>query len=289
MYPLKYLRPFLRLMELIPCFMVLATVFVVNRELANGVVSGKYFWFYLSMGVLAVQSVINVFLPQRTLLEGFRFQVSGLRFQKKFQLNPLRSLRKPLVYSANDWMILVFGLMTLTVSYFVNGSEAITKHILLILVILLYFYFRMAFQTQKTARYWLPVFLMITGLVEAVWGLRQLYGFSMSQHSQFRLTGSFFNPGPYSGYLAVVLPVAVYYLLRDWSCTKVRFHLRYWTVYLRFLIALLTFVCIWLVLPAGMSRAAWLAAFGGCGVVLFFTAKGAVARFQFSGFRRYVH
>ena len=247
---MKPVQSLLRLMELIPCFMVLATVFVVNRELANGVVAGKYFWFYLSMGVLAVQSVINVFLPQGR--NGF---TQGAQ-------------------SANDWLIPVFGVITLTVSYFVNGSEAITKHILLILLVLLYFYFRMAFQTHRSAYYWLPVFLMVTGLVEAVWGLRQLYGFSVSQHSLFRLTGSFFNPGPYSGYLAVVLPVTVYYLLRDWSCVKIRFQLRYWPVYLRWGLALVTFVCVLTVLPASMSRAAWLGAIGGCGVVFsFFSAQ----------------
>ena len=37
---------------------------------------------------------------------------------------------------------------------------------------------------------------------EAIYGLRQLYGFTSSHHSLYSLTGSFFNPGPYSGYLA---------------------------------------------------------------------------------------
>ena len=33
---------------------------------------------------------------------------------------------------------------------------------------------------------------------EAIYGLRQLYGFTSSHHSLYSLTGSFFNPGPYS-------------------------------------------------------------------------------------------
>ena len=167
--------------QLIPCFMVLATVFVIDRDLANGVVSGKYFWFYLSMGILAVSTIIAV-----------------------------TKSTKPVRISLNDCLVLLFGLITLFVSYFVNGSEAITKHILLILIILLYFYFKISLQTQPSARYWLPVFLMITGLIEAIWGLRQLYGYTLSQHSLFRLTGSFFNLGPYSCFLAVVLPIALY-------------------------------------------------------------------------------
>ena len=38
--------------------------------------------------------------------------------------------------------------------------------------------------------------LVLLGAIEAVWGLRQLYGFSVSGHSRYALTGSFFNPGP---------------------------------------------------------------------------------------------
>ena len=43
---------------------------------------------------------------------------------------------------------------------------------------------------------------ILYGVVEAVWGIRQVYGFTYSNHSLYALTGSFYNPGPYSGYLA---------------------------------------------------------------------------------------
>ena len=42
--------------------------------------------------------------------------------------------------------------------------------------------------------------LILLGGIEAVWGLCQLYGFSASGHFRYALTGSLFNPGPYSGY-----------------------------------------------------------------------------------------
>jgi len=230
--------------EIITCLLLFSTVFVINRDLEYGVVYGKYFWFYLSMGIMAVWSIFAVVIHVKTI-----------RFNWK------------------DGLILLFGLVALSVSFWGNSLDVTTKHILLILIIILYFYFRIAFQTNQAARNWLPVFLMITGLVEAVWGLRQLYGYSFSQNSLYRLTGSFFNPGPYAGYLAVVLPMAFYYLLRNWSCTNVRFKLRYWAVYLRWGIAVLTFICILLVLPAAMSRASWLAAGGGCGLVFFLTRR----------------
>ena len=42
------------------------------------------------------------------------------------------------------------------------------------------------------------VFILYGGM-EAVWGIRQVYGFTYSNHSLYALTGSFYNPGPYSG------------------------------------------------------------------------------------------
>jgi hypothetical protein len=37
--------------------LVLYTLFIVNRELGNGIVSGKYFWFYASMALFTVIAI----------------------------------------------------------------------------------------------------------------------------------------------------------------------------------------------------------------------------------------
>ena len=49
-----------------------------------------------------------------------------------------------------------------------------------------------------------PWVFILYGGIEAVWGIRQVYGFTYSNHSLYALTGSFYNPGPYSGYLAKI-------------------------------------------------------------------------------------
>ena len=49
--------------------------------------------------------------------------------------------------------------------------------------------------------------LIVLGGIEAIWGLRQIYGLAVSNHSLYALTGSFYNPGPYSGYLAMIFPL----------------------------------------------------------------------------------
>jgi len=51
--------------------------------------------------------------------------------------------------------------------------------------------------------------LMAGGILQAVHGCFQLYGFLPSYNPNFAITGSFSNPGPYAGYLASVSPAAV--------------------------------------------------------------------------------
>ncbi|NLO69533.1 MAG: hypothetical protein GX102_00985 [Porphyromonadaceae bacterium] len=56
---------------------------------------------------------------------------------------------------------------------------------------------------------WLFFAFITGGIVQAVYGNLQLWGYYPSHHNLFKLTGSFFNPAPYAGYLASVFPVAM--------------------------------------------------------------------------------
>ena len=96
--------------------------------------------------------------------------------------------------------------------------------------------------------------LITAGALEAVWGLLQVYGYEPSNHSLYALTGSFYNPGPYSGFLAMCLPVALHEWLEGKRIGK---HL-----------ALVALMLMLVVLPSGMSRSAWLAALVASGYVL---------------------
>ncbi len=91
------------------------------------------------------------------------------------------------------------------------------------------------------------------GVFEAVLGLKQVYGFAASNHSMFTLTGTFFNPGPYSGFLAICIAMGV----GLYGTMKNR-----WLRYI-LCVALALMICL---LPAGMSRSAWLAAIVGSAV-----------------------
>jgi hypothetical protein len=57
--------------------------------------------------------------------------------------------------------------------------------------------------------------LVVTGIVQAIYGLLQLYGIYPSHHGLFKITGGFFNPGPYAGFLAAIWPLVLgVYLFR---------------------------------------------------------------------------
>lgn len=102
--------------------------------------------------------------------------------------------------------------------------------------------------------------LMVWGGVEAVWGLFQLFGYAASGHARYALTGSFFNPGPYAGYLAMALPVCLYRWLAlrsPWASLKMDEKIE------KVLVGGAG-ICILCVLPATLSRSAWLAALISC-------------------------
>jgi hypothetical protein len=95
--------------------------------------------------------------------------------------------------------------------------------------------------------------VLMAGIL-AVWGILQIYGFIPSNHPLYSVTGSFYNPGPYSGYLALAFPICLY----EWLSLRVYERCECWRriAGCLFLGVLLLSICI---LPAGLSRSAWLA------------------------------
>jgi hypothetical protein len=214
---------------LLPFLLVLSTVFVVSHDLADGIVSGKYFWFYSSIGLTSLAACIAVVVGQ-----------VNIRF------------------SALDVLLLLFaGSVYLSALLFNETVPNINRLTLFTLLLVFYFNYRIlsGVLNKSIHRNVLYGFIILTGIVEAVWGLCQLYGFAPSQHSLFKLTGSFFNPGPYAGYLAVVFPIALHYWMKRQRVFR--------------LLSAITCIAILLVLPAVMSRAAWLAVVAGSIAVIY--------------------
>lgn len=175
--------------------------------------------------------------------------------------------RQPVKYHINDLLLFMLVLLALGISY-LNHPVINNKMVILVLLLVLYYCFRIFLVQHPVNLYVLTLAFMLTGLAEAWWGMLQLYGYIPSRHYLFRATGSFFNPGPYAGYLAMVLPIALYYFLRDREIAAAPSFRKVIYYRLRRGLALATCVSILLILPATMSRAAWLAGFAGCLAVI---------------------
>ncbi len=105
--------------------------------------------------------------------------------------------------------------------------------------------------------------ICVAATVEAVLGLMQLYGYRFSNHGIFRLTGTFYNPGPLGGYIAVALPVVVYLLIKTAQVYQRKSLLNHWLKYLiitRYGVLGVMLAVMVVVLPSTMSRTGWIAA-----------------------------
>lgn len=116
--------------------------------------------------------------------------------------------------------------------------------------------------------YGLLLAIVISGTIQAVYGNLQLLGYFPSNHSGFKLTGGFFNPGPYAGFLVSVFPIALgLYLFKEEVVNRLQFdmenkrflHVNTFIKYAVEYIPLIGIISIILVIPATQSRASWLA------------------------------
>ena len=205
---------------------LLCTVFATNTGLANGLVTGKVLWFHLAMLLLAACSLVAAVLMKPA---------------------------KPFVFSVADGLVLVLAAIV-ALTYNRQLDPEPEKMLFGGQLVVLWFLLRFILTGWPQLQLFFLAVVVATGGIEAVSGMRQLHGFEGSNHSLFKLTGDFYNPGPYSGYLAIVLPVCLWMILRQ---TKIYLHYLGW-------IGLLAII---VVLPAGMSRTAWIAAAVSCGWV----------------------
>ena len=138
--------------------LTLSTAFVINNSLVQGIVTGKYFWFYGSMGLVNITTLIYAF------------------FYKQF-----------LRFSLTDGFILLFmGYVFLSTCLLNDDSTNTSKLVILSLLLVLYLCIRLVFDCNQHKSQLLFFFIILTGLVEAIWGLMQLYGFRMSSFNRRR-------------------------------------------------------------------------------------------------------
>ena len=96
--------------------------------------------------------------------------------------------------------------------WFISPYPAGERYFVFLSSLLLYILLR--YTLAKDNKYILLLALCIGGIYEAILGVMQLMGWEYSRHSMFDITGTFFNPGPFSAYLVVALAVVTAYIYR---------------------------------------------------------------------------
>lgn len=109
----------------------------------------------------------------------------------------------------------------------------------------------------KHAEWLILAVLFVWCIEESIFGLCQLAGFADSRHTIFRLTGHFQNPGPYGGFIACLMATALAVTVETSLPRTIRW------------LGAAALICGILVLPASMSRTAWIG-FGAAGITVSF-------------------
>ncbi len=224
---------------------VLAPLFLTSvpalDSLMDGITTSKQLYFY------AVCAMIF-------------FVVAGILFVRKSVFT--------LEFNRLDLAVVAFWLWSIiraTFTPYVNWND--DSLVTLTLLVFLYFLIKKVLASERKAGGFqatstLVIAFMLGGLIQAAYGLLQLYGLDpFPSNNYFKLVGSFGNPDALAGYLASVMPFALgMYLLvppEDFQHELVR------------KVGLVTFLACLLVLPATMIRGAWLGAAAGVLIVLF--------------------
>lgn len=140
----------------------------------------------------------------------------------------------------------------------------------------IYFIARIFVMADKTST--INIFmtwLLIIGLSELFLGLKQLFGFEVMRHN-LGASGSFFNPGPYGGFIAIVFSVALSIVIdkhkKIVALPNIKTSLKEWISFnvLMYVLAWIVITLTVIVLPSTMSRTAWIAAIVASGAIALF-------------------
>lgn len=177
-------------LSLLVLCLIIGTVFVVTDSLPDETetIAGKRYWF---AGALSLAFFCFIPVVRRT--------------------GPFFKL------TVTDLLFTLFALYYLTYTFFVPPVSA-GRFRFGVALFVCWFYFRLftaAYGNRK-----LIFFVVAAGLIEAVWGIGQYSGWLPAYHRWFGISGSFFNPGPYAGFLAILFPLVLAPAIKNRNVTE---------------------------------------------------------------------
>ena len=207
---------------------ILFTVCAINSDLWQGVVTAKYFYFACVIAI-SVAGVAIWYIRRQLQLFVIRF---------------------------TDVSVAIFFIYVV-IHQFMNSGIFGVQWYLFLLMFPLYFLVR-TFNMQHFSGVLLTHCLILLSLIESVWGILQCYSLIPSYHPLFPVNGSLFNPGTYSGFIAIGIPLIFSRILSNHVGKSERI----------FCVTILS-LAFWAMLLAG-SRSAWLSTIVGCAILLWY-------------------
>lgn len=220
-------------------------------------------WIVISSIMILVLIIPNISLhiyPQPTIIGKTLFFIYTCLFISLPSLLSIRAKNIKFNISKIDISLFLLSIYLLINRYYIPSNYGFSiRFIEFSALICLYIILR---NFGRHTFYGILLAIIISGILQASYGNLQLLGFYPSNHARFNITGSFFNPGPYAGFLASVYPIALgMYLFREKLIELSKANTFYSNKLLKFTseyIPLLGIITIMLVIPATQSRSAWL-------------------------------
>ena len=163
--------------------LLVMTILVIDPTRMNGLTLAKYFWFY---STLLLTGVITF----------------GLAFY---------SMSVASIDITKSIMIGILTVVIIDISRYSNMEMMNAK--IFLLVIISFFFFDTFFHHYKKATKVFQFVLIAFALLEVIWGYCQLYAYIPDMQKDFTLSGSLPHTNSYAMFLAITLPIALYWTI----------------------------------------------------------------------------
>ena len=223
------------------------TIFVVNTSLLQDITSVKRSWYCLLTTIIGFFNII----------------VLCFEITRKIKL----ILLDVLFFTFIIWIAIIY-----------NYNSNYAPHFLAITTLSLpiYLYIKQGIKLGRRMPDMIELLLGAVLIYISYIGLQQLFGFEDSNNASFKVTGPFFNPGPYGGFIAILQPLILWNMLKYERLKPKNIFSAYSIIGKIYQIA---FWISLIVLPLTMSRTAWVASVAGIGLVLIIRYKDNIRRF----------
>jgi len=171
--------------------------------------------FGVSFLFIVLPSINHTDYAQSTISSKFIFFIfSSLALFGVYVLAFVLSKQKKVQISKSDMALFLLAVYFTINRYFIQDNYGFSIRYIELLSLGILFIILRSIPYKNFV--WLFLAIIISGIIQAVYGNLQLLGIYPSNHSGFKITGSFFNPGPYAGFLVVVWSFALgFYLFKD--------------------------------------------------------------------------